>query len=213
MSPGGREQSIADRLDETGGMLRIRDEVALATPEGLCARRAYPAQRPGSTEQDQVAFHPVAGGHVRCVRTVRPLLQLPCRAAIERRVDSLLRAPHCSVKSSPASRLCAARAPPAQEQPLNAVRFLRAAVQKRRAQRGRFGKNAVVEVLNSSSPGYSSGFRADEPKSSPGGALRPRDLQSTLTRSTRTPVVAKCRQRAKDGRRPPVGPSDRKAGE
>ncbi len=63
------------------------------------------------------------------------------------------------------------------------------------------------------SPGYSSGFRADEPKSSPGGALRPRDPQSTLNRSTRTPVVVKCRQRAKDGRRPPVGPSDRKPGE
>jgi len=63
------------------------------------------------------------------------------------------------------------------------------------------------------SPGYSSGFRADEPKSSPSGALRPRNPQSTLTRSTRTPVVVKCRQRAKDGRRPPVGPSDRKAGE
>ncbi len=40
-------------------------------------------------------------------------------------------------------------------------------------------------VFNQASPGYSSGFRADEPKSSPGGALRPRDPPSTLNRSTR----------------------------
>jgi len=50
-------------------------------------------------------------------------------------------------------------------------------------------------------PRLYTGFRADEPKSSPGGALRPRDPQSTLNRSTRTPVVAKCRQRAKGGER------------